>query len=97
MLRQGLTIDQIAYQRGFAPHTIMSHLERIVAAGEPVDLTHLMPTPERVAHIAAAINAAGGERLAPVKELLGDDYAYDEIRLVKLALQLETARQTAPK
>ena len=97
LLRQGLTIDQIAHQRGFAPHTIMSHLERIVAAGEPVDLAHLLPSPARVAHIAAAINAAGGARLAPVKELLGDDYAYDEIRLVKLARQLETARPTAPK
>ena len=97
LLRQGLTIDQIAHQRGFAPHTIMSHLERIVAAGEPVDLAHLLPPPARVAHIAAAINAAGGARLTPVKELLGDDYAYDEIRLVRLALQLETARPTAPK
>ena len=91
LLQQGLTIDEIARERGFAPNTIMSHLERIAAASEPVDLTHLLPTPERIARITAAINAAGDERLAPVKELLGDDYAYDEIRLVRLSLRATTA------
>ena len=69
----------------------MSHLERIAAAGEPVPLAHLLPPPERIAQITAAINAAGDERLAPVKELLGDDYAYDEIRLVRLSLRATAA------
>ncbi len=91
LLQQGLTIDEIARERGFAPNTIMSHLERIAAAGEPVPLAHLLPPPERIAQITAAINAAGDERLAPVKELLGDDYAYDEIRLVRLSLRATAA------
>ena len=91
LLQQGLTIDEIARERGFAPNTIMSHLERIAAAGEPVPLTHLLPPPERIARITAAINAAGDERLAPVKELLGDDYTYDEIRLVRLSLRATAA------
>ena len=91
LLQQGLTIDEIARERGFAPNTIMSHLERIAAAGEPVPLAHLLPPPERIARITAAINAAGDERLAPVKELLGDDYTYDEIRLVRLSLRATAA------
>ena len=91
LLQQGLTIDEIARERGFAPNTIMSHLERIAAAGEPVPLAHLLPPPERIAQITAAINAAGDERLAPVKELLGDDYTYDEIRLVRLSLRATAA------
>ena len=91
LLQQGLTIDEIARERGFAPNTIMSHLERIAAAGEPVDLAPLLPPLERIARITAAINAAGDERLAPVKELLGDDYAYDEIRLVRLSLRATAA------
>ena len=91
LLQQGLTIPEIARERGFAPNTIMSHLERIVAAGEPVPLAPLLPPPERIAQITAAINAAGDERLAPVKELLGDDYTYDEIRLVRLSLRAAAA------
>ena len=86
-----MTIPEIARERGFAPNTIMSHLERIVAAGEPVPLAPLLPPPERIARITAAINAAGDERLAPVKELLGDDYTYDEIRLVRLSLRAAAA------
>ncbi len=91
LLQQGLSIAEAAHERGFTRNTIMSHLERIVVAGEPVDLARLLPSPERVAQITAAMKAAEGERLAPVKELLGDDYTYDEIRLVRLALQSETA------
>ena len=91
LLQQGMTIAETARERGLTQNTIMSHLERIVAAGEPVDLAGLLPSPERVAQITAAMKAAEGERLAPVKELLGDDYTYDEIRLVRLALQSEAA------
>ena len=85
LLQQGLTIAEIAVKRGLSPGTALAHLERIVNAGETVDLSPLLPAPERVEQIKAALQAAGHERLAPVKELLGDDYSYDEIRLVRLA------------
>ena len=40
-------------------------------------------------HAKAADNGlVGSDRLAPVRELLGDDYSYDEIRLVRCALRL---------
>ena len=94
LLQQRLTIPEIARERNLTPNTIMSHLERIVAAGEPVDLAYLLPSPERISQIAAAINAAGDARLSPVKELLGDDYTYDEIRLVRLARQSAATHPT---
>ena len=65
--------------------TVLAHLERIVKSDETVDITPLLPSPERVERIRATLEVAGDERLAPVKELLGDDYSYDEIRLVRLA------------
>ena len=88
LLQQGKTIAEIATARGMTPGTIMQHIERLAGAGEGLELRHLLPAPERVEVIAAAIKIAESDRLAPVKELLGDDYTYDEIRLVRCALQL---------
>ena len=85
LLNAGMTIAEIARERSFSHGTIMSHLQRIADAGEPVRLSHLLPPPERMERITAALQAVDGDRLAPVKELLGDDYSYDEIRLVRIA------------
>ena len=85
LLQQGLTIAEIAASRGLTQGTVMAHLERILKAGKTVDLTPLLPARERREHIETALKASDSDRLAPVKELLGDDYTYDEIRLVRLA------------
>ncbi|MCY4559256.1 MAG: DNA helicase RecQ [Chloroflexi bacterium] len=87
LLQQGLTIAEIATSRGLTHGTVMAHVERIVKAGKTVDLTPLLPARERTERIATALQVTDSDRLAPVKELLGDDYSYDEIRLVRLALQ----------
>ena len=91
LLQQGLSIAEIARERGFSQGTIMSHIQRIADAGDAPDLTHLLPTPERVERIRAALQAIDGDRMAPVKELLGDDYSYDEIRLVSIATRQRNA------
>ena len=85
LLQQGLTVAEIAASRKLSQGTVMAHIERIINAGEAVDLTPLLPARERRERIEAALHAAGHDRLAPAKELLGDDYSYDEIRLVRLA------------
>ena len=90
LLQEGLTIAEIAGQRGLSKATILAHVERIIKYGETVDLRPLLPPPERMEQIKAALKVAGDNRLAPVKELLGNDYAYEEIRLVRLFVQLTT-------
>ena len=84
MLGQGLTIADIAEQRGLTEQTVVAHVERIVAAGHSVDLTLLMPPTERVDRILDALSGFDGDRLAPVRESLGDDFSYEEIRLVRI-------------
>ena len=95
LLHQGLTIPEIARERHFSPGTIMQHLQRIADAGEPLDLTHLLPPPARMTQIETALQAAPDDRLAPVRELLGDDYTYDEIRLVRIAAQQRNANTSS--
>ena len=86
LLQQGLTLDQIAGERGLSPSTILVHLERLAEAGETVAIDALLPSTDRMVRIRAALLSAGHDKLKPVKEILGDGYSYDEIRIVRLAV-----------
>ena len=45
-----------------------------------------MPSPEKVAQIKAAFLQTGGLLLNPVRELLGEDYSYEELALVRIRI-----------
>ncbi len=85
LLQQGMSVSEIAEQRGLTQGTIVAHIERIISAGDEVDILPLLPSPHKTERIKDALAASKDGRLAPVKELLGDDVSYDEIRLVRLA------------
>ena len=99
LLQQGLSVDEVALQRGLARSTIANHLECLIRSGEQYDLRPLMPPPERFKRIKAAFEESGGTFFSPVKEILGDDYSFDEIRLVWIFLsqQDEMPGQPVPK
>ena len=84
MFQQGLNIDEIAQNRNLSRGTILTHLAELLESGEALNMERLIP-PERYDAIADALREVGGELLKPVKELLGDEYSYDEIRLVRAA------------
>ncbi len=86
LFRQGLSIDEIATQRGLNPGTIVGHLERLAAHGEDISVGHLLD-PERFSDIKEEIERSETPRLAAILDALGDDYSYDEIRLARLHLQ----------
>ena len=83
LLEQGLSIDEVAQERDISPSTIFAHIEMLVQTGENLDLRANLPSPDRAMRIQDAFHRVGDNRLAPVKELLGDDYSYEEIRLVR--------------
>ena len=87
LLQEGLTVAEMSERRGLAWNTIAGHLERLVMAGETIDIDHLVPPPDRVAKIRSAFLRAESSLLAPVRELLGEDYSYQELRLARLGLQ----------
>ncbi len=93
LYRQGLSVDEIAQERGLAAGTIMSHLVTQLEMGEPLDISTLVP-PARYTVIRAALLSVTEDRLKPVKELLGDEYSYDEIRFVRAAERQKTTRST---
>jgi ATP-dependent DNA helicase RecQ len=86
MLRSGRSIDEIAKERSLSRTTIENHLIRYIPTGE-VALEELVPR-EKLAVIKQAILAsADSQALSPIKEKLGDEYAYGEIRAVMTAME----------
>lgn len=81
MFYSGLSIEEIAEARELAKGTIEMHLVRFVQSGE-VRIEDLV-SPEKISGIKAAIlQAQSNGAVAPVKEILGDEYSYGEIRAV---------------
>ena len=54
--------------------------------GEELDLDHLIPPPERLGNIRSAFQETGSLFLTPVRELLGEDYSYQELWLARIVL-----------
>ena len=86
LVAQKMPINQIAQHRGLGERTIIDHVSKLVMSGEDLDLEHLMPQPDRMATIRAAFEHTTDIRLTPVRELLGEDYSYDELALARIGL-----------
>ena len=81
LYQRGFSPLEIASQRGIRLNTIYEHLEKLIVAGQPIDLDQLVPS-DRQTKIRAAIAASPHQMLRQIRDILGDDYSYDEIRLV---------------
>ena len=80
MFKEGLGVGEIAVRRGLAPSTIESHLAAYVAAGE-LGIDRLVPK-EKLDKIIETIKITGQSIAAkPVRDILGDDFSYGEIRM----------------
>ncbi|RIK45887.1 MAG: DNA helicase RecQ [Chloroflexi bacterium] len=84
LFHEGLDIDEIAIERGLATTTIEGQIEAAILAGEDLDLQRIVP-PERWAAIDAAFDKVGTASLRAVREYLGDEYSYQEIRIARAA------------
>jgi ATP-dependent DNA helicase RecQ len=80
LFKRGQTVAEIARERGLSPTTIEGHLSNFVQTGELDVLTFV--TEEKIPPIKDAVEKYGNERLAPLKEILGEAYTYGEIRAV---------------
>jgi ATP-dependent DNA helicase RecQ len=82
MYRQGMSVEEIARARNLTQGTITGYLSEFIEAGEITDSERLV-RPDRFEAIAGAIRQLGGDALRPLKDALGEEYSYDEIRLVR--------------
>jgi len=82
LYQQGLNIPEIADQRGLRPTTIIRHLGDLIEQGEPVDIDRLV-SPEHQAVILDYLTQYGEDSLTLMRDRLGEDYTFDELRLVR--------------
>ncbi len=86
LFRDGRSIADIAQERGVQSSTVENHLARFITTGE-IELKELVPL-HKVEPIREAVlkfNDSGA--LSPIKEFLGEEYTYGEIRAVISSMQ----------
>ena len=88
MFNRGMTIEQIAAERGLTPNTVFGHLASFVTAG-------LLPLNRIVSHeheieISNYLLAhPDTKKLSEVKEAISDGISYEEIRVVMASMEKE--------
>ncbi len=78
--QQGLSVPDIATKRNLTEQTIINHLCWLLEKKVPIDIIKLVGKDKqaKIMKIAAKI---GTDKLKPLKEELGDDFSYDQIKL----------------
>jgi len=81
LYNKGLTPEEIAIERNLALNTIIGHLTFLIEKGLIKDIDKLVDQGQQK-KIKKAITKVGGGKLKPIKEELGEDISYEEIKLV---------------
>jgi len=88
LFREGKSIEEIAEVRGMVPGTIEGHLGTFIKTGE-VKVEELVTT-EKITMIEQVIEHLGEEaRSSEIKEKLGDEFTYGDIKAVIAYRQLK--------
>jgi ATP-dependent DNA helicase RecQ len=85
---EGKTVGEIAKIRDLAVSSIETHLSFFVQDGK-LKLDQVMDVSKR-RRVLEAIEKFGTARLAPIKENLGDEYSYGEIKYVIASMNAKT-------
>jgi ATP-dependent DNA helicase RecQ len=80
LFRQGHSVTEIGQMRNLQTSTIESHLAYFIMTGE-MEVTEVVPK-HKIPAIEKAIAQVGDLTLSPIKEVLGNEYSYGEIRAV---------------
>ncbi|MFA6106095.1 MAG: RecQ family ATP-dependent DNA helicase [Patescibacteria group bacterium] len=79
LYKEGKSLEEIAEERELKPETIENHICYLYERGLIQDVSEWLPEKSEK-KILAALKLVGGEKLKPIKELVGDDISYGEIR-----------------
>lgn len=82
LLRQGLSMDEIALQRSLAPSTISNHIEKLIQSSRDIEIDCLIEPAKRreIEEIFSTIKEWG---LKPVVEAGNGRISYEEARIVR--------------
>lgn len=83
LVKQKMSIDEIAEERGLGRGTILSHLIRIAETDKEIDLTLYKPADEIIHKVSLAMDLQKGEEKISLSKLYNDldkEITYDEIK-----------------
>lgn len=86
MLKEKLTIKEIADKRNLSVDTIIGHVEKLIELKEKLELKHTLPEKKVVTKILNAFKELETRKLTPVYEHLKGVYSYQDIRIVRAVL-----------
>lgn len=88
LFNQGLSVEDVANERGLALATVEAHLVEAIEAGEEVDLRHAI-NGAMMRDVEAAIERVGDELLRPIMDELDEDagYTWGDLRLIRAVLR----------
>ncbi len=87
LLVKKIPVDRIAKDQDLKTGTIVNHIEKLIDAGEKLDIDYLKLPSDRFGIIKDAFRECGDEKLKPVFEYLGEKYDYDELKLVRVLMR----------
>ncbi len=91
LYQAGIGIIEIASLRKLSPMTIEGHLAWYIEKGI-LDIEAVV-TKDKIPTIKDAVESYGDDKLSPLKEILGDNYSYGEIKAV-ISWMKKEAQQT---
>ena len=92
LYKEGLTIAEIAKIRALTVSTIESHLTKFIRSGD-IKIDELVSR-EKFVLIESAFNAFDGGSISPIKQQLGNEVSFGEIRLVMAGLGINQRKIT---
>ncbi|VVB92183.1 putative ATP-dependent RNA helicase [uncultured archaeon] len=95
MLNKDMDLDEITLKRNLSLNTVYGHIEKLILTGENINIEKFIKK-EKIEVISCAILEIGGETLKPIKERLGDNFSYGEIRLVRAKMKATLAQPPPP-
>jgi ATP-dependent DNA helicase RecQ len=92
LYKDGKSVEEIAKERNFTIQTIEGHLAYYVQSGE-IKISELVSR-EKIVLIEPVLKGFPGGSITPVKEKLGNDISFGEIKLVLAWLEFQKSSAT---
>ncbi len=82
LYQRGSSIAEIARARGMKDTTVGDHIIKLIECSYEIDIDRIVPL-DRQTTIKTAIEKVGANLLNPIKTELGDEFTYEEIKLIR--------------
>lgn len=84
MIKSGKTVDEIAIERQLSDKTIYGHCVRLIRL-EKLELDEVLER-DRINELSDIFDQYDGMSLTPLKEKVGDDFSWEELKLYQASL-----------